>query len=86
MSYEVYSSVMPTRSNLPPLVTDVTIPANLSPQEVQIIKNKIRFWLRSYEKWIEGIGPKPDAHPVKNHKWNTHPELFDDLIEETEFE
>ena len=35
-----------------------------------------RFWEKELIEWKEGRGPRPGPHPDPNHKWNTHPELF----------
>ena len=83
-SYVVQYSLMSGYRNLPALITDYSIPGDLPPAEVQKIKNQIRFWERDYEKWAMEGWPKPDAHPVKTHKWNTNPEFFDDIVEENE--
>ena len=48
----------------------------LSEEELKL-KAKVRFWERDYEKWQEGRAPKPGPHPVADHQWNTHPEIFD---------
>ena len=84
ITYELQYSLMPSHRNLPTLITDYSIPVDLPPAEVQKIKNLIRFWERDFEKWMAEGWPKPEAHPVKTHKWNTHPELFDDIVEENE--
>ena len=36
-----------------------------------------RFWDRQYDKWLEDTEnyPKPGPHPMKDHWWNTKPEV-----------
>ena len=38
-----------------------------------------RFWESQYDKWIDDAAnnPEPGPHPIKDHPWNTQPEVYD---------
>lgn len=48
-------------------------------RKTEMPSDPLKDWQRQYQLWLQRKGPKPDAHPDPNHKWNTNPELYEDL-------